>query len=1084
MFLINFIKARLKNETTLFIPFWITCFIVVSFIVAVPVYLDGLNKLTVVNTLKEENSYNSDLMFTTQWMPMIKDEIKEKQVILDNLLNDNFFEFISSKKDLVSSQIFFWGFSDKNIDKGRASSKASFITIEDFESNIKILEGSLQLENFKKTENGIFKVLVHHNRKDDLNISVGDVLKFLPVSSSSSNEIKAIVAGSFIVEGDFLMGMSDEFFNPKPTEGFEAYSLPLLVSEEMFFDQIEGSIRGLPVTFWSFVQLNRTNIEKMNSNKIIDRIRELENKVNIDLPQITLLTQLDTKLTKNNQELFFIFIPILIILSIVLGFGITILMMFSFTTTLKRQIDSINLIFRGAKKSNLLKFLIIEWIPISLIIIIISPLITVPLVRNFISSILINMNIMNNKFPIIYQWNYFLLSGISMIGCLMLVIISFFALKTKQSNLFKISGNFFTITEKPFFQKYFIDILLAALCFALIWETRIRIFKAIDQQEMASFGFEFRMITFPLMLMFIFAIIFLRVFPIIFQLLDKIIGFIKLPFGVSFGITQISRNSYWYSWLMLIFIFSISGTLAISSIHRTMEINGIQKVSYETISDVRLIESSPFGIKKEDQEKIMNIGNVDDYSTILRSEGSMGTTGSGNKFEILAIEPEKLPKLAWFRNDFGKESMDQILRKLSENKNEKDLIINQNFEKISITAKAEKKIKNTFLWIVLKGNDGRISTVTLGQINHDKVSDHIGDLSKISLPAKILAVQVYQPGSEDTSKPFQLYLEKIEAIDFENKKVKLISFSRDQFWSPIPSSEGLDTIMETVSTGINLDLGVGSTKGIRGIYRTLYKTGIPAIVDKDFLKNNDKNIKDEFVIYVRGIYVPVIINGEVDYFPSSEENHDELMIFDLQKITNFLELMNLQVIRPNEVVLKVNQNNYDQTLLDIKSNFPLAKMKDKKTLKEKSLVTPLAIVGWKGISSIAFWVLLVLVLIGYYGFSIINQEATKSDNVILGVLGVSKIRFLLIIFVEQSLLLSVSMLIGIMSGITFGKILNGIIISLDYRYLSKFPEVLVVGWFELIMIISLILIGFIFYLFVVRNYFKKIILSETMRAEN
>ena len=72
---------------------------------------------------------------------------------------------------MISSQIFFWGFSDKNIDKGRASSKASFITIEDFESNIKIIEGSVQLENFKKTENGIFKVLVHHNRKDDLNIS-------------------------------------------------------------------------------------------------------------------------------------------------------------------------------------------------------------------------------------------------------------------------------------------------------------------------------------------------------------------------------------------------------------------------------------------------------------------------------------------------------------------------------------------------------------------------------------------------------------------------------------------------------------------------------------------------------------------------------------------------------------------------------------------------------------------------------------------------------------------------------------------------------------------------------------------------
>ena len=102
--------------------------------------------------------------------------------------------------------------------------------------------------------------------------------------------------------------------------------------------------------------------------------------------------------------------------------------------------------------------------------------------------------------------------------------------------------------------------------------------------------------------------------------------------------------------------------------------------------------------------------------------------------------------------------------------------------------------------------------------------------------------------------------------------------------------------------GISLDLGVGSTKGIRGIYRTLYKSGISVIVDQDFLKNNQKNINDKFVINVKGTYVPIIINSDVKYFPTSEENHDELMIFDLEEITSFLELMKLQVIRPNEVV--------------------------------------------------------------------------------------------------------------------------------------------------------------------------------------
>ena len=117
--MINFIKARLKNETLLFIPFWITCFFVVSFIVAVPVYLDSLNQLTVINTLKEQKGYNSDLMFTTQWMPMIKNVVKEKQQVLDDLLKNNISSLVSDKKDLLSSQKFFWGFSEKNIDKAK-----------------------------------------------------------------------------------------------------------------------------------------------------------------------------------------------------------------------------------------------------------------------------------------------------------------------------------------------------------------------------------------------------------------------------------------------------------------------------------------------------------------------------------------------------------------------------------------------------------------------------------------------------------------------------------------------------------------------------------------------------------------------------------------------------------------------------------------------------------------------------------------------------------------------------------------------------------------------------------------------------
>ena len=76
------------------------------------------------------------------------------------------------------------------------------------------------------------------------------------------------------------------------------------------------------------------------------------------------------------------------------------------------------------------------------------------------------------------------------------------------------------------------------------------------------------------------------------------------------------------------------------------------------------------------------------------------------------------------------------------------------------------------------------------------------------------------------------------------------------------------------------------------------------------------------------------------------------------------------------------------------------------------------------------------------------------------------------------------MSLGIIIGVIFGKIFNEIIISLDYKYLSKFPEVLIIGWLELLTIICLFLISFIFYLFSARNFYKNMTFSESLRAEN
>ena len=84
-------------------------------------------------------------------------------------------------------------------------------------------------------------------------------------------------------------------------------------------------------------------------------------------------------------------------------------------------------------------------------------------------------------------------------------------------------------------------------------------------------------------------------------------------------------------------------------------------------------------------------------------------------------------------------------------------------------------------------------------------------------------------------------------VNSNNNLVKTIPFDRSLNWTELPTSEGFDSTISYNSEGLILNLGNGSTKGIRGMYLSNYDQGIPVIVNNKFIEETESEIGEKFI---------------------------------------------------------------------------------------------------------------------------------------------------------------------------------------------------------------------------------------------
>ncbi|MBR39188.1 MAG: hypothetical protein CL888_03130 [Dehalococcoidia bacterium] len=737
----------------------------------------------------------------------------------------------------------------------------------------------------------------------------------------------------------------------------------------------------------------------------------------------------------------FVRAPVLIIFSLLGIFSSTLLIMFSYLINQERR-EEINYLFlRGVSKFGVIKYFFYEWLLIGIPVMIIAPFISNLTIRFVIKDYL---NIDPKGIDIFYvNINSALIS----LGFLIIASLFSFIFYVSLNNQLINSKRLSMVVSKirtNIFTKYFLDIFLGIGAILIFFELRMRVISSIG--ENSALG-QYTFLLIPSALMIFLAMLFIRILPILFGLLD-IFGRVTFT-PIYLSSKKLSKNSGWYMWFFLIISLGIASFIVISSLQSSLEKSKKDKSSFITMSDFRISESSPFGIEDEYIEGLSLQGGVNKVGRMNSLTGNTGTTGSGTESQLLGVD-KNLIDITWSRDDFFNENKSMVFSGWSNEEYKPGILIEDEISKINIKNYANKDLEDSFLWVIVKGFDSRITALSLGQIESKKWTINSVELKNVKYPARLIAIEVYEPSSEDNSKPFELYLNSIELINSNNNLIKTIPLDNSLNWTELPTSEGFDTRINYNSEGLVLSLGNGSTRGIRGMYLSNYDQGIPVIVNSEFIEESGIEIGERFIFNSSGSYIPMKIEKKINYFSGTSEKYESFLITDLRLLKNYMELTKLQSFRPNELVVFIDDEFQENSSNYIEENFPLSTIKDKSLIEQNSLVTSIALISWKGISIISLWAFIILISIGFIGFYIANEIQSSQDNAINDAIGISPISRFVMSFFEYGVVIISAILIGLFSGVVMSRVLNQLVMSLDISTKTSFPETLVISWINVI----------------------------------
>jgi hypothetical protein len=1073
----RFVQRRARGDRFLALGVLVAVFLAATVASGGPIYLRSLEKVGMADVVKTIGRYNKNVGAISDWIPLEANEIANANSIVDSAVNSNLEPIITHGSTRIKSRAHFWQVEDDDpetetqVRRGDLASRAYFTEMEGLFDAVNYVEGRAPGQTIRQDEDGnqTIEVAIYLGRSTDLrhgdefiDLHVGDIIHASSVSRRSGT-VKGEIVGIFDAKDradEFWLGSPSAILDPEPPILFGGQDLPIILftDEDTIAAGVGPSNAGLPMSYTRILFTDPDKIAEAKASVLVGAMNAFDEAISADIPRGTAFLGARTATRRMDQKMVFLRLPALLLAALAISVVGYYLFLVAGLIARKRELETVMLRSRGLSTFQVMRVQIIEAGITVLLPAAISPLLAF-LAIGFagrlpvFESLTGGSNLPVELSPMAWVWA----AAAAVLAFLIVLAPTLLVARSGVSNVDRTRAR---PDKPPIFQRLYFDLLIIILGSLFLWEMTSRGVASTDRDgEIVT---DPALLFAPAMLLISVALVMLRAFPII----TKASAWIAVQFtsaSMAVGFWRLGRSPYWYAWPVLLLILGTGLGVMVGTLGSTLERSDREQIFYDNGTNLRVLPGGiNIDVRQQEIDQLMAIDGVNSATMAFRQKAKTGTTDQGLQFNVLGVETDKFPDMAWFREDFSDESLDELFQKVAIPSKPEPLVLPVGTTHLSAWTMQDPFVRDHFFWIVLKDSEGRQVTVTLGQIG-ESWSEQSNTLPQhLVPPIEITSLQTFMQAGGDGGAPTTWFIDDLKAVGpgFEET---ILDFDGQSLWTALPTSNGLDDNYIDVpeppgvgdpGTGVGqMTLERGTVAGVRGAYRSATGDPVPVIVSENFVALTGIQPGEPTVVQISGGFIPVILIGVAELFPTLDPSRVPFMVLDVKTLLAFVELRGLVNISANEVFLDIDPGNHVQITADVRQIFRGGSLLDREARVEDSVIDPLTVAGWRGMGIVSLIIGGIALVLGYVTYLVAHSNRTVHDSAYLRAMGFSKPGFMRSAIIEHGIVAVLGIAVGVSAGLVASRLAVGAIAYSETGRALLPPFILQTSWWPVLAIL-------------------------------
>lgn len=1151
---LGFIFRRLTSDWKLLLSIFAGILIASTLVAGAPVYLNSLARLTLNTSIDRSSILFLNIFAFAPNVPLREETLITTDAQIDRLIDDNIADFYVGRERYLKGSTMLVGTEWRPLANANTElvSRGYFQYLSNVEHHVDFVSGRMAADAVTQTPEGPFvEAVVGASTANVFSLEVGDLLELKPSLGSAVSVTTEIVGIMDPTDPDELYWQQNAnvFLEPAPLDEIpdvgievdpEEPPIALFVTKQALLDSVGKAYPGSLVSSSWFVFVDKEPLKRIRPEELSQRIDNMENGLAALMQGSAVFTGIQSLLDRFERRSFFTSIPLLLLLTIMV---ITVLyylaMMVSYLVQ-SREDDVALLRSRGVSMAQLVRLYAIEGLILAAVAAIIAPLLAMGVIAA--SGMLPYFTDITGGelLPVNWRWTPFMVSAaVGALGLAMFVVPGVIGARTSLV-IHKLRSSRPPIV--PFFQRYYLDLMVLAIGVLVFWELNARgqivsggLFSGIEINEALLFA--------PVLLLTLVALVFMRFFPLFVRfisgespalihlyawatggalaltlLMDGLrlgdiagmlpplaltlgaglaywatqraerrrsklyafaaqvalvgalllthtptsgtlaflptiafalllalqalyVGFALLsrvaPVWVSLSLWHMARNPLQYSWLVLLLVMVTGLAVLATTVGGTLNRSYEERILYDVATDMRVsnipgfVSRSVGGLK----ERYSTLPGVTSVTLSFRENGSLGANYSGRQFETLAVEADDFHYHSWYRDDFSRSALPEVMRALNPLSVSEPLELPEDATHLGIWVKPADVYPNMFMWVVVQDEDGVLETISLGSMGPPEWHRQTLELPQwLKRPLQLASIQIYEPVFGPAGTAGGILLDEIHAIGAGGAVSTLEDFEDTRsLWLPLAtstlSSDSLTLTREDVIRGDTAGLftfGKDTDNGLRGIYRSPSGGPVPVVASGSFLAASGARIGDSLIVELMGRFVPIVVRDSVELFPTLDPRGAGFILADLETLIRHINILSPAVVAtPNEMFIQKAPGAGDSVRQVVTRLVGRDLVVDREARLEQVRLDPLITAGWQAMSLLAMALIVFTAGLGYLTYLLAFANRSRSEMGFLQSVGLSPRQMAGLLALEHMIIVA----IGVGLGTGAGWVMSDLMVS-------------------------------------------------------